>query len=117
MLVSYDFNCLYPSAKIDNNSNWSKIETVYPFKKYMKESICSLFNSGRWNDLSRSVFSTVKYHNPEKLIFQHLPVNEKIDNSYKNKRLEEINGMRNGKKVDTLTTVDIVEIAKRSGII
>ena len=47
LLVSYDFNSLYPSAQIDINSTWPKIETSYPFKKYMNESICSLFNSGR----------------------------------------------------------------------
>ena len=33
LLVSYDFNSLYPSAQIDKNSNWRKIETSYPFKK------------------------------------------------------------------------------------
>ena len=62
-------------------------------------------------------FSTVIYHNPENLVFQHLPVREKINNSYKNNRLEEINRMRNGMIIDTLTSVDIVEIFKRGGII
>ena len=74
LLVSYDFNSLYPSAQIDKNSTWPKIEASYPFKKYMNESICTLFNSGRWNELNRSAFLTIKYHNPENLIFQHLPV-------------------------------------------
>ena len=31
LLVSYDFNSLYPSAQIDLNSTWLKLETVYPF--------------------------------------------------------------------------------------
>ena len=117
LLVSYDFNSLYPSAQIDKNSTWPKIETSYPFKKYMNESICTLFNSGRWNELNRSAFLTIKYHNPENLIFQHLPVKEKIENPYKNNRLEEINRMRNGIIIDTLTSVDIVEIVKCGGVI
>ena len=69
LLVSYDFNSLYPTAQIDKNSTWPKIETACPFKKYMNESFYSLFNSGRWNESSRSAFLTVKYHNPKNLIF------------------------------------------------
>ena len=78
----------------------------------MNDAICILFNSGKWNELNRSTFLTVKYHNPENLIFQHLLIKEKIKNPYKNNRLEEINRMRNGIIIDTLTSVDIVEIVK-----
>ena len=117
MLVSCDFNSLYPSAQIDKNSTWPKIETSYPFKKYMNDAICTLFNSGRWNESNRSAFLTVKYHNPPNLIFQHLPIKEKIENPYKNNSIEEINRMRNGIIIDTLTSVDIVEIVKCGGII
>ena len=56
LLVSYDFNSSYPSAQIDKNSTWPKIETAYPIKKYMNDAICYLFNSGRWNELNRSGF-------------------------------------------------------------
>ena len=83
----------------------------------MSDSICSLFNSGRWDELNRSAFLTIEYHNPENLISQHLPVKEKIKNPYKNNRLEEINRMRNGIIIDTLTSVDIVEIVKYGGVI
>ena len=117
LLVSYDFNSLYPSAQIDKNSTWPKIETAYPFKKYMSDAICILFNSGKWNELNRSAFLTVKYHNPENMIFQHLAIKEKIENPYKNNRLEEINRMRNGIIIDTLTSIDIVEIVKCGGVI
>ena len=117
MLVSYDFTSLYPSAQIDKNSTWPKIETSYPFEKHMNDAICSLFNSDRWNELNRSAFLTVKNHNPPNLIFQHLPIKEKFENPYKNNRLEEINRMRNGIIIDTLTSVDIVEIVKYGGII
>ena len=30
LLVSYDFNKLYPSVKVERNSIWPEIETVYP---------------------------------------------------------------------------------------
>ena len=83
----------------------------------MSDAVGSLFNSLRWNELKRSSFLTVKDHNPENLIFQHLPVKEKVENPYKNNRLEEINSMRNGIIIDTLTSVDIVEIVKCGGII
>ena len=83
----------------------------------MSDAACTLFNSGRWNELNRSAFLTVKYHNPENLIFQHLPIKEKVNNPYKNNRLEEFNRMRNGKILDTLTSVDIIEIAKCGGVI
>ena len=83
LLVSYDFNSLYPSAQIDKNSTWPKKETVYPFKKHMNDAICYLFNSGKWNQLNRSAFLTIKYHNPQSLIFQHLPIKEKNNNPYK----------------------------------
>ena len=117
LLVSYDFNTLYPSSQIDKNSTWPKIETAYPFKNYTSDSVCILFNSGRWNELNRSAFLTLKYHNPENMIFQHLPIKEKIENPYKNNRLEEINRMRNGIIIDTLTSIDIVEIVKYGGVI
>ena len=42
---------------------------------------------------------------------------EKIKNPYKNNRLEQINRMRIGIIIDTLTSVDIVEIGKNGGII
>ena len=83
----------------------------------MNDAICTLFNSGRWDELNRSAFLTIKYHNPENFIFQHLPIKEKIKNPYKNNRLEEINRMINGIIIDTLTSVDIVEIVKCGGVI
>ena len=83
----------------------------------MKESICSSFNTGRLNELNRSAFLTVIDHNPENLVFQHLPKEEKIKNPYRNNRLEEMNGMRNGIIIDTLTSVDIFEVVKCGGVI
>ena len=89
-----------------------KIETAYPLTKNMSDAVCSLFNSGKWNELDICAFLTVKDQNPKNLGFQHLPVKEKIENPYKNNRLQEINRMRIGFLEDTLTSVDIVEIVK-----
>ena len=75
----------------------------------MSDAVCTLIKSGRWDELNRTTFLTVKYHNPENLLFQHFPVREKINNPYKNNRLEDINIMRSGIRIDTLTSVDIIE--------
>ena len=83
----------------------------------MNDAVCTLFNSGRWPELNRSAFLTIKYHNPENLIFQHLPLKEKIENPNKNNRFEEINRMRNGIIIDILTSIHIVEIVKCGGVI
>ena len=83
----------------------------------MSDAVCSLFNSGTWDELNRSVFLNVKNHNPENLLSQHLPVIEKIKDPYKNNRLEEIIRKRNGITINTLTSVDFVEIVKHCGII
>ena len=47
----------------------------------------------------------IKYYYPPNLMFQHLPVKEKVKNS-------EVNRMRNGYIIDTLTSVDIQEIVE-----
>ena len=99
---------MYPSAQIDLNSSWPKIETAYSFKNHKSDVFCSLFNGGRRNELNRSAFLIVKCHNPQNLVFQDLYL-KKFTNSHNNNRLKEINGMRNGIIIDTLTTVDIVE--------
>ena len=48
---------------------------------------------------------------------QHLPIGGKINIPYKNKKSEEFHRTRNGIILDTLTSVDIVEIVKCGGII
>ena len=57
-------------------------------------------------------FLRIKYHNPENLIFQHIPLWGKGIKPYKKSRLEEINGSRNGVIIDTLNSIGIVEIVK-----
>ena len=116
-LVLNDFIKLYSSAQIDINSTRPKIETTYPFKICMNESICSLLSSGRWNELNICAFRIVKYHNFENLVFQQLPVEETINNSYENNRFGEVNEMRNGIITDSLTSVETVEKAECGCII
>ena len=55
-----------------------------------------------------SAILKIKYYNPKDLIVQHLPIKEK------EKKIE-INRMRIGYIIDTLTSVDIQEIGKNGG--
>ena len=72
----------------------------------MKKSIRSSFNSGRWTELIRSAFLTLKNHNRENLVFQHLPVKGNLITRMKTNRTEEVNRMRIGIITDTLKIVD-----------
>ena len=117
LLVSYDFNFPYLSAQIDKNNTWPKVGSTCPFEKCLSNSVCTFFNSGRWNELNRPAFSVVKNHNPENSIFQHLPRKERIINPHKNNRLETINRRRKGLLIDSLTSVEIVELVKCEGVL
>ena len=86
----------------------------------MDYNATSLYVSTMWDE--KSVFSpkffnhegdenailTIKKYNPPDLIFQHLPVKEKVQKV-------KVNRMRNGYIIDTLTSVDIQEIVKIGG--
>ena len=75
----------------------------------MNDVYVEAFNNQSFNeDGDESAILTIKYHNPLDLIFQHLPVKEKV------KKIE-VNRMRNGYIIDTLTSVDIQEIVKIGG--
>ena len=107
--MSYDATSLYPSAMWDENSNYPKIETGFAFKPHMNKTYVEAFNNKTFNgDGDESAMLTIKYHNPPDLIFQHLPVKEKV-------KTIEVNRMRNGYIIDTLTSVDIQEIVKIGG--
>ena len=105
----FDATSLYPSAIWDEKSVYPKIETGFVFKPQMNDVYVEAFNNQSFNeDGDESAILTIKYHNPLDLIFQHLPVKEKV------KKLE-VNRMRNGYIIDTLTSVDIQEIVKIGG--
>ena len=104
--MDFDSTSLYPSAMWDCNSVYPKIETGFAFKPHMNHVYVEAFNNQTFNeDGNESAILTIKYYNPPDLIFQHLPVKEKI------KKIE-VNRMRNGYIIDALTSVDIQEIVK-----
>ena len=107
--MDFDATSLYSRAMLDENSVYPKIETGFAFKPHMNDVYVEAFNNQTFNeDGDESAILTIKYHNPPDLIFQHLPVKEKV------KKIE-VNRMRIGYIIDTLTSVDIQEIVKIGG--
>ena len=107
--MDFDATSLYPSAMWDENSVYPKIETGFAFKPHINDVFVEAFNNQSFNeDGDESAILTIKYYNPPDLIFQHLPVKEKV-------KKVEVNRMRNGCIIDTLTSVDIQEIVKIGG--
>ena len=107
--MDFDATSLYPSAMWDENSVYPKKETGFAFKPHMNKTYVEAFNNKTFNeDGDESAILTIKYYNPPDLIFQHLPIKEKV------KKLE-VNRMRNGYIFDTLTSIDIQEIVKIGG--
>ena len=101
-----DANSLYPSAMWDHNSVYPKIKSGF-FEPdmndvYVEAFIIQLFNQ----DGAESAILRIKYYNPPYLVFQHLPIREKV-------KKVEVNRTRNGYIIDTLTSVDIWEIAEK----
>ena len=107
--MDFDATSLYPSAMWDEKSVYPKIETGFVFKPDMNNVYVEAFNNQSFNeDGDESAILTLKYYNPPDLIFQHLPIKEKVKNL-------EVNRMRNGYIIDTLTSVDIQELVKIGG--
>ena len=107
--MDFDATSLYPSAMWDQNSVYPKKETGFVFKPHTNDIYIEAFNNQTFNeDGDESAILTIKYHNPPDLIFQHLPVKEKV------KKID-VNRMRNGYIVNTLTSVDIQEIVEIGG--
>ena len=107
--MDFDATSLYPSAMWDENSVYPKIETGFAFKPNMNDVYVEAFNNQSFNeDGDDSAILTIKYYNPPNLIFQHLPIKEK------GKKIE-VNRMRNGYIIDTLTSVDNQETVEIGG--
>ena len=107
--MDFDATSLYPSAMWYQNSVYPKIETGFAFKPHMNNVYVEAFNNQTFNqDGDESAILRIKCYNASNLIFQHLPVKEKVKNV-------EVNRMRNGYIIDTLTSVDICEIVKIGG--
>ena len=109
VMMDFDATSLYPSAMWDEKSVYPKIGSGFAFKPHMNNVYVEAFNNQTFNqDGDQSAILRIKYHNPPNLIFQHLPVKEKVKNV-------EVNRMRNGYIIDTLASVDICEIVKIGG--
>ena len=109
VMMDFDATSLYPSAMWDENSVYLKIESGFAFKPHMNNVNVEAFNNQTFNqDGDQSAILRIKYYNPRNLIFQHLAVKEKVKNV-------EVNRMRSGYIIDTLTSVDICEIVKIGG--
>ena len=109
VMMDFDATSQYPSAMWDEKSVYPKIETGFAFKPHMNNVYVEAFNNQTFNqDGDESAILTIKYYNPPNLIYQHLPVKEKVKNV-------EVNRMRICYIIDTLTSVDICEIVKIGG--
>ena len=107
--MDFDATSFYPSAMWDENSVYLKLETGFAFKPHLNNVHVEAFNNQTFNqDGDESAILGIKDYNPRDLIFQHLPVKEKV------KKIEVI-GMRKGYIIDTLTSIDICEIVKTCG--
>ena len=106
LLWDFDAVSLYPSAMWDENSIYPRIETGYAYARDMNNELVEKFNTGNFNQGSASL--KIKYYNPKNLVVQHLPIKDGVNKI-------EINRMRNGYIIDTLTSVDIQEIVKIGG--
>ena len=103
LLWDFDSVSLYPSAMWDEKSIYPRIETGYAYTRDMNNSLVEMFNNQTFTE--GSAILKIKYYNPKNLIVQHIPIKEK-------EKKTEINRMRNGYIIDTLTSVDIQEIVK-----
>ena len=90
----------------DENSIYPRIEIGYAYTKDTNDELVEKTNNG--NVTKRSAFLKIKYYNPRDLFVQHLPVKE-------TEKKIEVNRMRNGYIIDTLTSVDIKKIVKIGG--
>ena len=79
VVMEFDATSLYTSAMWDKNSIYPRIETGYAFKPQMNKTYVNAFNDQKISqDGNESAALKLKYNNPPDLIFQHLPVKEKI---------------------------------------
>ena len=109
LLWDYDANNLYPSAMwVENSENsiYPGKETGYAYTSDMNDELVNEFNIGKFNQ--GSAILKIKYYNPKNLVVQHIPIKERVNKI-------EINCMRNGYIIDTLTSVDNQEIVKIGG--
>ena len=102
-MMDFDATCLYHSAMWAENSVCPKVETGFAFKLFMNDIYVEAFNNQIFNqDVNEYAILKINFYNPPNLIFQHLPVKEKV-------KKVEVKRKRNDYIVDTLTSVDICQ--------
>ena len=107
--MDFDATSLYPSAMWDRKSVRPKMGTGVAFKLHVIKRYVEVFNVQTFNQKdNESDIIRRKYYNLFDLMFQHLPVKEKIKNI-------EVIRMRMGSIIDTLPSVDFQEIVKFGG--
>ena len=107
--IDFDATSLYHSAMYNENSVYPKIENGFASKPHVNDFYVEAFNNQTFNqDGGESATLTIKFYDPPNLIFQHLPVKEKVTKT-------EVNRIRNGCIIETLTSVDIQEDVKIGG--
>ena len=75
----FDANSLYPSAVYDDQSVYPKTETSFAYKPHMNDVNVEVFNNQSIiEDGDESAIIKTKFYKPRELIFQHLPVKEKV---------------------------------------
>ena len=109
VIMHFGATSLYPSTMWDIKSVYRKIEIGFSFKPHMNKTYVDAFKNQSYNqDGNESAVLTIKYYNPPNLIFQHLPVKEKVKNIESNRK-------RNSYFIDTLKSVDLHELVKIGG--
>ena len=99
-MMDFDATSLDPSAMWDKNSVYPKIETGIAFKPHMIDVYVEALHIQTFNqDGDESAILKIKYYSPPDFILQHLSVKGKVENI-------EVNRMRNGSFIDTLTSVE-----------
>ena len=106
VMMDFDGTSFYPSAMWDENSVYPKKETTFAFTQHMNKTFVDALNNQTFNeDGYESAVLRIKNNKPPDLIFPHLPLKEKV-------KKVEVNRMRKGYNLDTLTSVDIQENVK-----
>ena len=105
----FDAIRVYPSAMWEKISVFPKVKTGFAFKPHMNNVFVIEFNNQSFNQKGiDSAFLEMKNYNPTNLIFQPLPVNEKVISI-------EFNRIKIGYINAKLTLVFIQEVVKMSG--
>ena len=77
--MDYVGTFLYPSPRCDKNSVYPKKYSGFCFQPHLDDIYVEVFNNQTFNqDGDESAILRIKYYNPPNLIFQHLPVKDKI---------------------------------------